>query len=127
MRSPWADGMGLTIDSATPERVTGSLQVDPARHMQPVGLVHGGVFASIAETLASMGAALTAIENGKDAAGMENHTSFLRPVTGETRLTAVAEAIHRGRSTHSWVVRITDEAGRLVAQSYVRLAIIDRR
>jgi uncharacterized protein (TIGR00369 family) len=95
--------------------------------MQPLGLVHGGVYASIAETLASLGAALSAVEAGKGAAGMENHTSFIRSVTSAATLTAVAEAVHRGRTTHAWEVRITDEEGRLVARSYVRLAILEQR
>jgi uncharacterized protein (TIGR00369 family) len=127
MRSPWVDMMGLVIESATPGRVTATLVVDPEKHMQPVGLVHGGVFASIGETLASMGAVIDAMAAGKNAAGMENHTSFIRSVSGAARLTAVAEALHRGRTTQSWEVRITDEEGRLVARSYVRMALIDQR
>ena len=100
MRSPWDETVGLTVETATRERVTASLVIDPDRHMQPFGLVHGGVYAAIAETLASFGAALSAAPDGKDAAGMENHTSFIRAVTGAgARLTAVAEPIHRGRTT----------------------------
>ena len=67
------------------------------------------------------------MEQGKTSAGMENHTSFLRSVISAQRITAVAEPIHRGRTTHAWEVRISDEQGRLVARSYVRLAIIDAR
>jgi uncharacterized protein (TIGR00369 family) len=119
--------MGLAIESATTDRVTASLEIDPARHMQPMGLVHGGVFASIAETLASVGCALSAYPEGKGAAGMENHTSFLRSISSAQKITAVAEAVHRGRTTHAWEVRIMDSQGRLVARSYVRLAVLARR
>lgn len=124
MHAPWDRHLGLVVESATVARVTASLDVDPAVHMQPMGLVHGGVWASIGETLASIGAALAVLDEGKTSAGMENHTSFLRPVTTAQRVTAVAEPIHRGRTTQSWEVRISDAQGRLVARSYVRLAII---
>jgi 1,4-dihydroxy-2-naphthoyl-CoA hydrolase len=127
MRAPWDDLTRLVIESASAERVTGSLEIDPAVHMQPFGLVHGGVWASIAETLASLGAALGAMEQAKTSAGMENHTSFLRSVTTAQRVTAVAEPIHQGRTTAAWEVRISDAQGRLVARSYVRLAIIEPR
>jgi len=117
----------LVIESASAERVTGSVDIDPARHTQPMGLVHGGVYASIAESLASIGCALGVIPDGKAAAGMENHTSFLRSITTPQKITAVAEAIHRGRTTQAWDVRITDSEGRLVARSYVRMAVLERR
>jgi uncharacterized protein (TIGR00369 family) len=125
--APWDDAIGLRIESASVDRVTASVDIDPKRHMQALGLVHGGVYASIAETLASLGCALNVLPDGKSAAGMENHTSFMRSITTAQRVEAVAEPIHRGRTTHAWEVRITDGEGRLVARSYVRLAVLEPR
>jgi uncharacterized protein (TIGR00369 family) len=78
----------------------------------------------VIETLATLGAALAAIPQGKMAVGVENHTSFVRAVrSGELRAHAVP--LHRGRTLHLWEVRIVDERDRLVARGTVRLAIID--
>ncbi|MEA2647065.1 MAG: 1,4-dihydroxy-2-naphthoyl-CoA hydrolase, partial [Chloroflexota bacterium] len=113
----FASFIGLEVDSALPERVVGHVDLQP-HHMQPYGIVHGGVYASIVETLASLGAAMSAIPEGKNAAGVENHTSFLRSIGGG-RVTAVATAIQRGRTMHLWEVAITDDQDRLVARGTV--------
>jgi 1,4-dihydroxy-2-naphthoyl-CoA hydrolase len=65
---------------------------------QPAGLVHGGVYAAIAETLASMATHVAVSPDGRAAMGLSNQTSFLRPVT-EGHVHAEARARHRGRST----------------------------
>jgi uncharacterized protein (TIGR00369 family) len=88
---------------------------------QPWGLVHGGVYASIAESLASTGTQMGAGE-GKMSAGMSNLTSFLRPIT-EGTIHAVARAHHRGRTTWVWEVALTDDAGRECVLSRVTVAI----
>lgn len=124
--SPYDRALGLEFDSITLERVEAHLDLDPGRHTQPYGIVHGGVYCSIAETLASVGAAVNAINDNRNAVGLENHTSFLRGVRGG-RVSAVATATYRGRTTHVWEVSITDEAGRQVARSTVRLALPERR
>jgi uncharacterized protein (TIGR00369 family) len=122
--SPFTELFGLRIDTLTPEEVTGSLTVDPARHLHPWGAVHGGVYCTLSETLATLGAQLSALPAGKLASGIENHTSFLRQVRdGELRARAVA--INRGRQLHLWAVTIADDRDRLVAHSVVRLALLD--
>src|ERR1700760_1121410 len=73
---------------------------------QPAGLVHGGVYAAIAESLASMGTWKAVEADGKVAMGLSNLTSFLRPITTGT-VHARAEALHRGRTTWVWEVRCT--------------------
>ncbi len=123
MPSPLTELLGLRLETATLEEVTASLTVDPTKHLHPWGAVHGGVYCTIVETLATVGAALSATPEGKSAVGIENHTSFLRPVQrGE--LHAHGAAINRGRQMHLWEVRITDERDRLVARGTVRLALI---
>ena len=90
---------------------------------QHAGLVHGGVYASIAESLASAGTALGA-GAGKLAMGLSNHTSFLCPIT-EGTITACARARHRGRTTWVWEVECSNDAGRLCALARVTVAIRD--
>ncbi len=92
---------------------------------QPAGLVHGGVYAAVAESLASNGTAVAVRAQGAIAVGMSNHTSFLRPVTGGT-ISARARARHRGRSTWVWDVEFADDRGRLCAVSRVTVAIRPR-
>src|SRR5438445_906130 len=123
-RGHFATLIGLVIDSATKDAVLGHVDIE-ARHTQPVGIVHGGVYSSIVETLASIGAFLTAWEDGKNAAGIENHTSFLRSIGAGHRVSAVATPIHRGRTMHLWEVNVRDDRDRLVARGTVRLAILD--
>jgi len=89
---------------------------------QPAGLVHGGVYAAMAESLATTGTALAVTENGNAATGLSNQTSFLRPITAG-RIDAVARARHRGRTTWVWEVELSDEAGRLCVVTRVTVAV----
>lgn len=90
---------------------------------QPAGLVHGGVFASIAESITSVGTWWAVQADGKSAQGLSNQTSFLRPIL-EGTIHAVARARHRGRTTWVWEVEITDDQERLC--SLVRMTIAVR-
>jgi uncharacterized protein (TIGR00369 family) len=92
---------------------------------QPAGLVHGGVYASIAESLASWATALAVAPEGKLAVGLSNQTSFLRPIT-EGTIEAVAVRRHRGRTTWVWEVEILDGAGQLCTLTRMTIAVRDR-
>jgi uncharacterized protein (TIGR00369 family) len=89
---------------------------------QPAGLVHGGVLASLAESIASLATGMTVIDGGEVALGQSNSTSFLRPLTGGT-VHAEATRIHRGRSTWVWDVRFTDDDDRLCAVTRMAIAV----
>src|SRR3984957_19582685 len=93
---------------------------------QPAGLVHGGVYASIAESIASLGTLLGVASRGLVATGLSNQTSFLRPITDGT-IHAVAIAKHRGRTTWVWEVEITDDQGRLCVLTRMTVAARERR
>jgi uncharacterized protein (TIGR00369 family) len=126
-RAPFVDLIGLRLDRITAEELTATLELDPERHMQPYGIVHGGVYASIGETLASLGAAINASRHGRQAVGLENHTSFIRALRGGA-VAATARPLHNGRSVALWEVEMRDAAdGRLVARSTVRLALPEPR
>ena len=90
--------------------------------LQPAGLVHGGVFASIAESITSIATWLAVHEDGRTVQGMSNQTSFLRPITAGT-IHAVARRRHRGRTTWVWEVDITDDEGRLCALVRMTIAV----
>ena len=91
-------------------------------HMQPMGLVHGGVFASIAESLASAATAVAVVGDGNVAQGLSNQTSFLRPIVDGT-IHAVARRRHRGRTTWVWEVEISDDEERLCALVRMTIAV----
>ena len=110
--------LGLRLDEVGPDRVVISWTVGP-EHLQPFGLVHGGVHCAVVETAASVGGAAWYGERG-NVVGVSNQTDFLRAVR-EGTLRAVAEPVHRGRLQQLWLVEIRDEAERLVARGQVRL------
>jgi uncharacterized protein (TIGR00369 family) len=89
---------------------------------QPIGLLHGGVYASIAESVASLATALGVLDDGQVAMGLSNSTSFLRPVT-EGAVHAHATRLHRGRTTWVWDVQFSDDAGRLCAVTRMTIAV----
>lgn len=112
---------GLQIHEVSEDEVSGSVPVrDQVK--QPMGLVHGGLYAAIAESLASMATAIAVAGDGKQAMGLSNSTSFLRPITAGT-VHATARRLHRGRSTWVWDVEITDDEGRRCALTRMTIAV----
>ena len=110
----------------TPTRVLAHLTV-AKHHLQPYGIVHGGVYASAAETVASLGAHVNATSRdpAAGAVGLENHTTFLRAAGEGTQVILEATPLHAGRRTQAWQVAIRDAAtGRDLATSRVRLMIV---
>ena len=112
---------GLEVLAASPEEVTARVAVREELK-QPMGLVHGGVFASIAESIASMGTAWAVFEDGMMAQGLINQTSFLRPSLAGT-IHARAVRRHKGRTTWVWEVDITDDDDRLCALVRMTIAV----
>jgi len=89
---------------------------------QPMGLVHGGVYAAIAESIASFATFAAVADDGNVATGLANATSFLRPITAGV-IHALAERKHRGRTTWVWDVSFTDDAERLCALTRMTIAV----
>jgi uncharacterized protein (TIGR00369 family) len=118
----WVKEMGIAILAASPEEVTCEWEVG-AKHLQPFGIVHGGVHCGVIETLASIGAALVAQPRGQHVVGLENSTTFIRAVRSG-KLHAVARPVTRGRTTQVWEAWIRDDQEQLVAQGRVRLLCI---
>lgn len=115
--------LGLEVTYGEDGSVHGRL---PIRRelQQPYGIVHGGVYCTIVETLASHAAALRAMEDGNVVVGVSNATDFIR-ATREGVLEAVAEPVHVGRTQHLWQVRIQrEDDGKVVARGQVRLQVL---
>ena len=89
---------------------------------QPAGLVHGGVYASMAESMTSMATALAVMGEGNMAMGLSNNTSFLRPIT-EGTVHAHATRVHRGRTTWVWDVCFSDDAEHTCAVTRMTIAV----
>ncbi|MGD0196318.1 MAG: PaaI family thioesterase [Solirubrobacteraceae bacterium] len=113
--------LGVELDEVGPELVRAHVIVRPEL-LQPVGIVHGGVLAAVAETLASRGTMAGVLREGGYAVGLANHTSFLRPIS-EGRIDAVARPLHSGRTTWVWDVELADDHGRRCAVSRVTIAV----
>lgn len=88
---------------------------------QPLGIVHGGAYAALAESLCSR-ATYDAVGPASVALGQSNATSFLRPTSAGT-VEAVATARHRGRTSWVWDVEMCDGEGRLLALSRLTIAV----
>jgi 1,4-dihydroxy-2-naphthoyl-CoA hydrolase len=112
---------GLEIVSISDEEVVARVQVRD-EILQPAGLVHGGVFASMAESMTSIATWLAVHETGKSAMGQSNQTSFLRPIVSGT-IHATGRRRHRGKTTWVWEVDITDDEGRLCALVRMTVAV----
>ncbi len=112
---------GLELLSVSATEVTGRV---PVREeiKQPAGLVHGGVYASIAESLASLATHVAVAADGQMAMGLSNATSFLRPVT-EGTVHARGARLHRGRTTWVWDVTFTDDQERVCAVTRMTIAV----
>jgi 1,4-dihydroxy-2-naphthoyl-CoA hydrolase len=112
---------GIELTEATPDLAVGRLTINENHH-QPYGVVHGGVYCTLSETVASTGAAVWAMAQGMaGAVGVSNTTDFIRATTSGV-IVAEATPIHRGRTQQLWRVNIVrEEDGKLAAQSQVRL------
>ncbi len=112
---------GLELLECTDSEVRARVVVGE-RHKQPAGLVHGGLYASIAESIASIATGVTVLQEGNVAMGMSNNTSFLRPMT-EGTVHAHANRVHRGRTTWMWDVSFSDDDGRICALTRMTIAV----
>jgi uncharacterized protein (TIGR00369 family) len=94
-------------------------------HRQQVGYLHGGISVVLAESVASLGTVLNIDASRQMAFGLEINANHLRPKR-DGQLTAVATPVHRGRTTHVWDIKISDENDKLVCISRCTVAVVDR-
>ena len=117
------NAIGLRFVKATEEEFVSEVVIGE-HHLQPYGLVHGGVYAAMIETSCSTASALNVFAEGKSAVGLENNTSFLRAARSGT-LRCTVRPLVMGRRSHVWEGRIQDDRERLVAVGRVRMIILE--
>ncbi|MEN5061562.1 hotdog fold thioesterase [Luteimonas sp. TWI1416] len=115
--------LGIVFTEIGPDYLRATMPVDARTH-QPYGLLHGGASALLAETIGSTAGGLAAPE-GCGVVGIEINANHLRGVRSGT-VTGTARALHVGRSTQVWDIRIEDAGGRLVCASRLTLAVIPK-
>ncbi len=113
------EAIGLHVDAIDADRVVGSFQVS-AKVLAGDGSVHRGVMSSVIESIASVAGAAHLGAAGR-VVGVTNSTSYFATVASGS-VTVVAEPVSRQTDRQHWVVRVTDERGRLLAQGNVQLA-----
>ena len=119
--SPFDIHIGTEVLDVGPDEARARIAV-AAHHRQPFGLVHGGVFATLAETICSYATNLAVAGDGMVAMGQSNDTNLLRPIT-EGHLNALGRPRHRGRTTWIWDVEISDDDERLCALVRMTIAV----
>lgn len=118
--APFDATLGLVYTDVTPDGLTAQLEVKPSL-LQPMGIVHGGVWCAMVESMASVSAYVWLRDNGGgNVVGVNNNTDFLRAITEGTAY-GVSEPVHRGRRQQLWLVTIRDDRTRLIARGHVRL------
>ncbi len=85
-----------------------------SRVHQPMGLLHGGATAALAESVGSPASAISIDANKYEIRGIELTCNHLKSVK-EGIVTATARCIHKGRTTHLWEIKVTDEQDNLVS------------
>jgi len=112
LKGTLSDLLGLRLVEVTADRVVAELDIrDDLRTFG--GAVHGGALMAVADTV---GAVATAINLPAQAgtATLESKTNFF--VAGRSgKLRVEATPLHRGKRTHVWQTRVTDESGRLLS------------
>jgi len=120
-KNSFVDHIGIRFTQFDSERITGEIELK-SHHMQPGGVVHGGVYLSIAETVAGAGSQLMVMDEGKAAYGVTVNSQHIAPVT-DGKITATGKLIHKGIFKHTWDIEITDGSGKLISISRVTNSI----
>ena len=119
------EALGIRITAVGDDWLAGSMPVDSRTH-QPYGLLHGGASVALAETLGSTAAMLTLDPEKELAVGLDINANHVRGVRSGT-VTGTAKALHIGRTTQVWEIRIENEEGALVCISRITMAVIPAR
>lgn len=119
----WNLAMGLSFTTVTASLVVGEVTI-AQQHLQPYGIVHGGVHAGIIEAACSTGAAVYSAAQQRTVVGLENATSFLRACRGGT-LRVTARPVAQGKRSQVWEAIVEDDSGKSVASGKVRLLCLE--
>ncbi len=123
-RNTLVEHLGMLVTEVGDDWLRGTMPVD-ARTRQPFGLLHGGASVALAESLGSLAGNLCLDPERELAVGLDINANHVRSATGGV-VTGTARAIHIGRSTQVWEIRIVDAHERLVCIARLTLAVIPR-
>jgi 1,4-dihydroxy-2-naphthoyl-CoA hydrolase len=123
-RNTLMEALGIRFVEVGEDFLAATMPVDARTH-QPLGLLHGGASAALAETLGSAAANCCLDATTEYAVGVEINANHLRGLR-EGQVTGNARPLHLGRRTQVWETRIEDEAGRQVCVSRLTLAVVPR-
>ena len=121
-RNTMVDTLGIAVTEIGDDFIRGTMPVD-ARTRQPFGLLHGGASVALAETLGSLAGNLCLDPAREVAVGLDINANHIRAVTGGNVI-GTARALHIGRTTQVWEIRIEDDKQRLVCISRLTLAVV---
>ncbi len=116
--------LGIEYTEVGEDSLTATMPVD-ARVHQPMGILHGGATAALAESVGSAASALKLDLKTQTAVGLELAINHLRSMR-QGQVTATARAVHIGRRTHLWQIEIRDQDERLIAQAKLTMIVLDR-
>ena len=117
--------LGIVFIASAPDEVAATMPVGPPVH-QPMGLLHGGATVALAESLGSTSSYLLIDGQSQGVVGIEVNANHIRSVrTGMVK--ATGRLVHKGRATHVWDIRVTNEDSELVAVCRITNMVIDRR
>lgn len=120
-----SEHLEMEVTEVAELHVTMRMPVGP-QVLQPLGLLHGGAVAALAENVGSLAGNLVANVDGKVCVGLSLNTNHLKSVK-DGYVYATARAIHLGKSTQVWEVETKNEAGQLINVSRMTMAVLDKK
>lgn len=117
------DHTGIVVTDIGDDSLTGTMPVDH-RTIQPAGILHGGSSVVLAETLGSIAANLCSDED-RYWVGLEVNANHIKSATSGL-VTGTAKAMHVGRSTQVWEIRLQNEKGQLTCISRLTMAAVQK-
>jgi 1,4-dihydroxy-2-naphthoyl-CoA hydrolase len=124
-KNTMVEHLGIEFLEVSKDHLSAKMPVDHRTH-QPMGLLHGGASVVLAETLGSVASSLVVDLNLYDCVGLEINANHIRSVKSG-HVFGISKAIHLGKKTHIWDIRITNEKDQLVCISRLTVAIIDKK
>jgi 1,4-dihydroxy-2-naphthoyl-CoA hydrolase len=123
-RSTLVENLGIEFTAIGDDYLEGRMPVDK-RTIQPLGLLHGGASVALAETLGSVAATLC-VDESRFCVGLEINANHLKGVR-EGYVTGVGRAVHIGKQTQVWEIKITNDAGELICISRITMAVLEKK
>jgi 1,4-dihydroxy-2-naphthoyl-CoA hydrolase len=114
--------LGIVYTEVGDDYLKATMPVD-VRTVQPMGLLHGGASAALAETLGSVASHCIVDRNTHYAVGLNIEVHHVRSVSGGT-VTGVARPVHLGKTTHLWEIKIYDDRENLVSVSMLKMIVL---